>query len=77
MKICIKCSFQGEILQFVKNRNVCLECKRKYNKQYRELNQDYYKVYKQEYYQVNKIELSHNQKLYNIEHKIQNTKTII
>lgn len=73
-KICISkkrimCGETKPIDQFVKNENFCLDCKKKYNKQYNEANSEAFKEKRKISYKNNKNKINNTSKKYRSEHK--------
>jgi len=64
IKICIKCSREKITILFVKNGNICKECKNFYNRKYNKAHKEEIKKYKQMVYEANKKEILADRKIY-------------
>ena len=64
MKACSKCGFQGEAELFKKNKNVCKQCQKKYDKKRYEENSDKILKQKKEYYEENSDKILKQKKEY-------------
>ncbi|MEK6878166.1 MAG: hypothetical protein AABY22_01085 [Nanoarchaeota archaeon] len=61
-KKCFKCNIIKDILQFPKNKGICKECRKKYNKEWRNENKEYIKKCRKIYYINNKEKIQLSQK---------------
>lgn len=76
MKVCIKCEFEKELSEFGKRadskdgyRNDCKECRKEFNKLYKELNKESLSNKKKIWALINKEEISQKQKEYREDNK--------